>query len=374
MTGRIRPHPREADRSEAFLPSPCIQNHAANLAVLPDGALACVSFGGTMEGMGDISVWMSRLAPGADRWSAAERLSDDPARSEQNPVLFTAPDGEVWLVFTAQPGGRQDAARVMRRRSTDGGATFGPVAPLLDAPGVFVRQPPVIAPDGAWLLPAFRCVGRPGVAWTGAEDTAAVLVSRDSGESWTIRDVPDSAGAVHMNILPGAGGWIALFRDRYAEHVRRSVSTDDGATWTPPAPTAAPNNNSSIQAVRLRDGRIAMVCNWSSGATSADRRASLYDEIEGEAPAEAAPAGVRPAVWGVARAPLTLVISDDDALTFADRRDLETGDGYCLSNNSQDGLNREFSYPSILQTEDALHIAFTVHRRAIKYVRLSRPD
>jgi hypothetical protein len=29
-------------------------------------------------------------------------------------------------------------------------------------------------------------------------------------------------------------------------------------------------------------------------------------------------------------------------------RDLETGDGFCLTNNSKDGLNREFSYPSIL--------------------------
>ena len=51
---------------DAYLPSPCIQNHAANLAFLPDGTLTCVWFGGTMEGMGDISVYMSRLAPGAD--------------------------------------------------------------------------------------------------------------------------------------------------------------------------------------------------------------------------------------------------------------------------------------------------------------------
>ena len=75
-------------RQEAMLPSPCIQNHAANLCRLPDGALACVWFGGTMEGMGDISVWMSRLEPGAEGWSAAERLTDAPDRSEQNPVLF----------------------------------------------------------------------------------------------------------------------------------------------------------------------------------------------------------------------------------------------------------------------------------------------
>jgi predicted neuraminidase len=51
------------------------------------------------------------------------------------------------------------------------------------------------------------------------------------------------------------------------------------------------------------------------------------------------------------------------------RRDLETGDGYCMTNNSREGLNRELSYPSVDQTPDGLlHVAFTYHRRAIQYV------
>jgi predicted neuraminidase len=42
-----------------------------------------------------------------------------------------------------------------------------------------------------------------------------------------------------------------------------------------------------------------------------------------------------------------------------------------LTNNSRDGLNREYSYPSITATADqALHIAFTRFRQAIEYVRV----
>ena len=42
------------------------------------------------------------------------------------------------------------------------------------------------------------------------------------------------------------------------------------------------------------------------------------------------------------------------------RRNLEEGDGYCMTNNSKDGLNREFSYPSITQAQGGdLEIAFT---------------
>jgi predicted neuraminidase len=376
MDGQLRPHPSEADRTDAFLPSPCVQNHAANLAFLPDGTLACVWFGGTMEGMGDISVRMSRLAPGAERWSPPERLSDEAGRSEQNPVLFVAPSGEVWLFYTSQPGGRQDLARVMRRRSADGGRTWDAAEALPLPPGTFVRQRPVVAGDGAWLLPGWSCAGRPGVPWNGSEDTAAVAVSRDGGRRWELVPVEGSLGAVHMNILPaGPGRWVALYRDRFAEHVRRSLSADDGRTWTAPAATSEPNNNSSIQAVRCRDGRIAMVYNPVSVAAGGPRRAGLYDEIEGgeQAPATAEPPA-RQAVWGVPRAPLTLAFSEDDGASFADRRDLATGSGACLSNNSREGLNRELSYPSIAEAPDGtLHVAFTHHRRAIRHLRLAPP-
>ena len=84
MDGRL--HVSPSGRIDAFLPSPMVQNHAANLHILPDGRLACVWFGGTMEGMGDISIWMAVLGPAG--WSQARRLSDNPLRSEQNLSLI----------------------------------------------------------------------------------------------------------------------------------------------------------------------------------------------------------------------------------------------------------------------------------------------
>ncbi|MBI4921461.1 MAG: exo-alpha-sialidase [Devosia nanyangense] len=371
MDGTLRPV--APGRSEAWLSSPTVQNHAANLAFLPDGTLTCVWFGGTMEGMGDISVYLSRLAPGATQWSDAEKLSDDPQKSEQNPLIFVAPTGDVWLLYTSQTAGNQDGSIVKRRVSTDGGRSFGPADVLCDVPGTFVRQPIVVNRRGDWLLPLFRCIGVPGRRWTGDVDFAAVLLSRDAGRSWTMHDVPDSIGAVHMNIVPlGGDEMVALYRHRFAEAVLRSVSHDGGRNWSAPTQTGLPNNNSSIQAVRLRDGRIAIVYNHSNASMSADRRLSLYDEIDGESPA--APAAGRQAIWGVPRAPLSLAISSDNGATFSGRVDLEVGDGYCLTNNSRDGLNREFSYPSIVESSNGeLDIAFTYFRRAIKHVRLRRP-
>jgi predicted neuraminidase len=376
MTGTVVANASWEGRADAYLPSPCIQNHAANLAFLPDGTLTCVWFGGTMEGMGDISIYMSRLEANSDQWSAPEKMSDDPAKSEQNPLIFKAPDGNVWLLYTSQTSGNQDGSVVKFRISDDGGKVFGPVRILCDLPGTFVRQPIVVNSAGNWLLPVFRCVGIAGQRWSGDADTAGVLISRDQGKSWQMTDVPDSVGAVHMNILtPDGADMIAFYRNRFSEQVLSSRSNDDGETWSAPQAIDLPNNNSSIQATRLKDGTIAMVYNHSNALMSDARRLSLYDEIEGGEPngaAAAADAG-RKAVWGVPRAPLSLALSRDGGNSFPRHIDLDTGDGYCLSNNSKDSLNREFSYPSIIQGPDGtLHIAYTYYRRAIKYVRLAR--
>src|SRR6478752_7237785 len=208
-------------------------------------------------------------------------------------------------------------------------------------------------------MPAFHCVRVPGRKWVGDRDYSGVLIS-DDGETWREVLVPDSIGCVHMNIgRLSNGSLIALYRSRWADHIYRSVSCDDGETWSAPVATELPNNNSSIQFVLLPDDRLALVFNNSSALDATERRTSLYD---GDS---------RSAFWGAPRAPMTLAISDDGGLTWPLRRDLETGDGYCLTNNSRDGLNREYSYPSITASADEmLHIAFTRFRQAIQYVRV----
>jgi predicted neuraminidase len=365
-------HPRADDPGlvEAFLPTACVQNHAANLCVLPGGDLGCVWFGGTQEGLPDISVWFSRLERGATRWCDPVQLSHDRDRSEQNPILFVAPDGRLWLLYTAQRFGNQDTAIVRCRTSDDGGRAWSDIATLIDRPGTFVRQPPFIAADGAWLLPVFYCRAAPGEKWDGSNDISAVMRSDDGGRSWREITVPGSLGCVHMNIVRLADGtMLALFRSRWADSIYASRSTDGGRIWTPPAPTELPNNNSSIQTTVLASGAVALVFNDASAAQATDRRASLYDEIDdGEAAGEpqgavAPKVGTRTAFWGAPRAPMTIAISRDGGRTWPHKRNLEVGDGFCMTNNSEGKLNRELSYPSVVQDGDGvIHVAYTYFR------------
>ncbi|QCT19917.1 glycosyl hydrolase [Jejubacter calystegiae] len=359
----------------AMLPSECPQNHAANILPLPDGSLMCVWFGGTQEGIADISVWGSRLGVGGDRWSDAVKLSCDPERSEQNPVLFLAPDNVLWLMWTAQISGNQDTAIVRYRQSQDMGKTWGDIATLLDKPGTFIRQPVTVLNNGNWLLPVFYCRTQPGEKWVGNDDISAVKISADNGKSWRDVEVPESLGCVHMNITPLADGTlVALFRSRWADNIYLSRSDDSGESWSVPEPTSLPNNNSSIQVTTLQDGKLALVFNHMSAAGAPERRASLYDEIDDGDDSRKEPTVTdgRTAFWGAPRAPMTVALSPDGGKTWPWQRNLDEGDGYCMTNNSQDKLNREFSYPSIKQGEDGqLHIAYTYFRQAIKYVRIS---
>lgn len=167
---------RDGALSYSYLPAPTVQSHAANLMTLGDGRLGCVWFGGTQEGVADISIYFSALERGedgqwAEEWSEPQQLSFDSTRSEQNPILF--PYGEeLWLLYTAQHAGNQDTSEVRRRISLDHGRTWSEAETLFGASahgGVFVRQPPIVVGERI-MVPVFRCATVPGEKWVGDAD------------------------------------------------------------------------------------------------------------------------------------------------------------------------------------------------------------
>ena len=346
----------------AILPSPCIQNHAAFLYSDPFGDLRCAWFAGGLEGKSDICIHSSILDKKTGLWQSAQAFTDDPVRSEQNPVLFS-PDGQRTLLFhTAQLGGNQDQC-IVRMREV-GKSPKNTNLPM----GSFVRARPILRSDGAWLLPLHHCTHVPGSRWTGRHDYASVAITTDEGHSWRCVDVPNSTGCVHMTLVPLEGDKIiALFRRRQADFVYKTLSEDGGESWQVPTATNIPNNNSSIAAMRLKDGRIALVCNPVNAQMDSSRRFSLYDELGIDERPEAE-GGCQP-IWGVARAPLSLFFSAGDGEHFSNEIILWNSTGNCLTNNSEDGLNQELSYPTILQSDTGdLDIAFTLHRRAIAHI------
>lgn len=361
------------EHSECFIPSATPQCHASNLLLLRNGDLLCAWFGGTQEGKPDISIYLSRLPAGSKTWTQAEKVTFDDSRSHQNPVLFETPSQGLWLLYTSQNLGDQDSAVVKRQVSQDGGKSWGQPDVMFSEPGTFIRQPVVVLGDGSWVVPTFKCRSEPGMRWVGNDDISAVRVSRDEGKTWAESEVPNSFGAVHMAIRQLKNkSYLALYRSRWADNIYLSTSAN-GIDWSTPVPTELPNPNAGICFEVLPMGRVLVVYNHSSKANAQGRREGLYDDIAEAGDVrknQAARHSGKEAFWGAPRAPLCVAVSDDNGSSWR-HKVLEEGDGFCMTNNSEEKLNRELSYPSVaLGPDGRVHIAFTFWRQKIKYVEL----
>ncbi len=345
------------DMVEALLPNPCQSCHAADLLETPQGDLLCCFFAGQKgEGWSDVNVYLSRLPAEESRWSEPVRVSDDDTRSEQNPSLFLHPNGEIWLLYTAHvsktPGmelpphaNLQYTSQIRCRRSKDGGRTFGKTEVLFSRPGSFCRQKIQVLQNGRFLFGNWLCFDDDT---RNGSDITVIQISDDQGETWRMVEIPKSRGLVHCNLVERPDGRLAaFFRSRGADYLYRSESEDLGEHWTEPESIALPNNNSSISAIPLQSGAIALAYN-----------ACGFGEDRKEAR------------WPRQRAPITLALSEDDGLTWDLRRIVEGAEGFCGRRNAVN--NKRYEYPVLLQGKDGtIHLAYTWgNRRAVKYVRV----
>ncbi len=190
-----------------------------------NGDLLCAWFNGPGEGEPGTNIVLSRLPAGTDRWTEPDLIAADPERSEQNPVLFTAPDGVVWLLHTSNEPHDQKSAHVLARTSDDHGRSWSEPRVLFAGPGFFLRNPPLFQPDGSWLLPSYLCVAE--------GERSLVVITRDGGETWTEHDLPESLGRVQPSVVPRSdGSLLAIFRSRAADRIYAATSADLGLTWS----------------------------------------------------------------------------------------------------------------------------------------------
>lgn len=349
-------HNQLLDTVEALIPNtPFNSCHAADLLETANGDLLCAWFAGSWEGKADISIVVSRLKRGESQWSNPVRVSDDPTRSEQNPSLFQHPNGDIWLMYTAQEApdpehpvsySLQATAEIRRKISHDGGETWGPTEAMFTREGSFCRQKIQILSSGRWIFGNWICF--PDSTRNGS-DITVFQISDDEGKTWKTVEMPSSAGRVHANVIEKTPGHlVAILRSRFADCIYTSVSDDNGDTWTEPAPTELRNNNSSISAIKLKSGAIALVYNDVSFNSDTTRT-----------------------VWPDQRCPVTVAISEDGGRTWPWRRIVEMGEGFVGPWN--DINNRRYEYPVMMQcADDTISIAYSWGRRKqVKYVSVT---
>ena len=348
---------------EAMLPpGPFATAHGPALLETEAGDLLCCWFAGTYEGSADCHVILSRLDKDSDQWSEPIDVSSDAERSEQNPGMFAAPGGEIWAMYTSQEGRRPDkdnmqfTSVVKKQVSRDGGRTWSEAETIFPREGTFCRQPIQVLSNGRWIFGNWICTdSADGLSG----DPSVFQISDDQGKTWRQVDMPGSNGRVHPNVVEliekdgeFRGHLAAFMRSREADFIYRSESFDFGDTWSVPKPTPLPNNNSSISAIRLNSGRVAVAYNPTC----------TPEPVKGKA------------AWPGLRCPVAVALSEDGGLTFPLIRYMELGEGYMGEENRTN--NRQYEYPYIMQARDGrLHLAFAYQtRRGVKWMSFTEED
>ena len=304
------------------LPTPSC--HASTLVDLGADGLLAAWFGGREEGATDVAIWLARRTEkGAEgRWQAPRKVAEAPGVPCWNPVLHRFASGPLVLFYKAGPSPQTWTGFLLR--STDGGRTWS--APEQLPAGILgpIKNKPLELADGSLVcgtsVESYRAWG----CW--AE------ITRDQGRTWSKHGPINQPDHLYGSIQPAVfgtpeGRLAMLCRTRDVHRIVRATSEDGGRTWSPLAETGLPQNNSGLDAVRLKDGRVALVYNHTASG----------------------------------RSPLNVAVSKDLGLTWTPGPVLESDPG-------------EYSYPSIIQGADGtIHIAYTWKRERIRYVRL-RPD
>lgn len=228
--------------------------HAATLAQTEDGTLVCAFFGGPAEKSPDTAIFIARKRPGG-KWTRPTEIANgkfgkDKRTAAWNPVLFV--DGKhIYLFYKLGDSPRTWEGFV--KVSADNGKTWGMQFKLDDGLIGPTKNKPIKFRDKI-IMPSSREF-HASFGWSSCFE----IVQLDN-----IRQikVPGSIfyGAIQPAVVRLQDGTLKAFMRSRCGYVCQS-SSKDGITWSAAERTEIPNPNSGLDAIALKDGKIALACN-----------------------------------------------------------------------------------------------------------------
>jgi predicted neuraminidase len=317
-------------RSATLLPKPpnAPSAHASAITPLPGGRIAAFWWAGSRESGPDVKVYSSHWENGkwTRPWEVASRESLSAAlgygvRRVGNPVAWAAADGRINLYVVATGLGGWAASRIVQMVSDDHGKSFAvkrvlPMSPLFNT-STLVRTTPVALADGGWLLPAYFEMGI---------KYPLMLAFDQGGDPRWMSRIGSRISTLQPTIVPFSSSEVhAWMRDSSGEQrVQHARSSDGGVNWDDLPALSLPNQSTSLSALRLSNGSIAL----------------LHNHV--------LPGG-----------------SDRNVLRLSTTND---GRNWTrVTDIAHGSAGEEYSYPDLHQVGDELHITYTSRREAIAH-------
>ncbi|GHU25890.1 hypothetical protein FACS189488_13660 [Betaproteobacteria bacterium] len=245
--------------------------HAASITEEPDGTLYAIWYGGSREGDTDVALYAASTLTNSARlsWNKPSALFSARdttqgtmqwVRKLGNPVVFTPPGDDPWLVYVSVTVGGWATSQLNMVRPAMWDNWFQrPIQRLVTSPffnmSTLVKGAPVYYDNGDIGLPVYHEM---------AGKFAELLVLTPEGEVRRKIRMDDGRRSLQPEILvEDAGHAIALMRDATRKQFRvwRSETTNAGRDWSVPESTDLPNPGSALSALRLEDGRLLAIAN-----------------------------------------------------------------------------------------------------------------
>ena len=305
--------------NETMLPHPRNFQGIPGVAITAGDHLHAVWYGGGSGEGPDNFTMLARSRDGGLTWSGIHTVifHDHPMVRTFDPVVWTAPDGVLWVFYAQAFQWWDGRAGVWAITCCQPDAeTMEWSVPRRIADGVMMNKPTVLR-DGRWFLPVAgwshapcddpgepeRWVPKEFNHWGSVTPGSKVIVSMDGGVSFqeiSSLAVDNVCFDEHMLVEKRDGRLWMLIRG--IDGIIESFSRDGGKTWSPPAPSAIPHIDSRFFIRRLFSGRLLLIRHQ----TPAEREGS---------DAGGPPAGELPP--GSVRAFLTAYLSEDDGETWS---------------------------------------------------------
>lgn len=294
--------------------------HSGTITNTKDGLLLAY-FGGKYEGHQDVAIFTSRYQNGL--WSEPiqiidGRINDSIKKACYNPVLFTYPDGEIILFYKIGKNVQDWDGYFIR--SHDDGYTWSQPEKLPESFLGPTKNRPLLL-GNKLLCPSSTEID----GWK-----VHFEVTEDRGKTWrkTNKIEQPNWNIIQASILKHPDGKLQFICRSQEESIASAFSFDDGENWTEVFATHLPNNNSGIDGITLKDGNHLVVYNHVKSKESSFTTNK--------------------------RSPLNVALSTDG---------IQWNASLVLENSSLG----EYSYPSVIQTNDGLvHIVYTWHREKNK--------
>ena len=288
--------------------------HCSSIVETSDGDLVAVWYECPYETSSDTLIKISRKSRETKVWEPADVLFNFQGMPLGNPVLWTDDSRHIHIVFSVLLSESWTTSMLFYAVSADSARTWSAPTLFLPKVGFMAKTRPVATDRGQILFPVYH----------ESEFCPYVMIIDDLTRPLEARLIAETMArgkAIQPTLIHLESSNYAMLSRTNQGAIWKSISYNDGLSWSICEPTLLPNPNSALDLCRLRSGEILLAYNPSA----ADRHR------------------------------LAIAISDDNMQTWFAMRDLIQGVG-------------EYSYPCLLvDGSDKIHVSYTENRYIIQH-------